>query len=60
MAKLPATIFVKHEKDGDLSYLVADANVTSLVEMGEKLKVGVYRLVETREITGVVSSRKLD
>jgi len=58
MAKLPATIYVKSEKDGSSEYLVADGEAASLVEMGQKLKIGVYKLVEVKTAEGVASFSK--
>lgn len=59
MAKLPKTIFVKRKTDSDVSYLLADDNMAALVDMGETFKLGMYELVETREVTGVVSSKRV-
>lgn len=57
--KLPKTLFVKMEKEGDTTYPVADTSLVGLAEMGEKLKIGVYTLTETIEAEGVVSRRRL-
>jgi hypothetical protein len=50
----PKTLHVKIENDRDTSYFVADADAASLVDMGDKTKLGVYQLVEIVEGEGVV------
>lgn len=56
MAKaLPKMLYVKTEKDGRTEYFVADNSPHVLVEMGEKVKIGVYQLVETNDYEGVAS-----
>jgi hypothetical protein len=44
--KLPKTLYAKVEHDADASYIVADGNPVTLVEMGEKRRLGVYVLKE--------------
>ncbi len=60
MAKklLPATLYVKSEKDGSTEYFAADGDAASLVEMGQKIKIGVYKLVEVKIAEGVASFTK--
>lgn len=59
MKALPKKIFVKTEKERDgTEYFVADANAFNLVEMGEKVRVGTYQLVEISEAQGVASFSK--
>ena len=59
MAKaLPKTLYVKSEKDGSTEYFVADAEAAALVEMGQRIKIGVYKLVETNEAEGVASFKR--
>jgi hypothetical protein len=53
MSKLPVTLYVKAEEDGSTQYLVADGDAAALVEMGEKIKIGVYKLVEITTAEGV-------
>lgn len=55
--KLPEQIFVKHEGECDNAYLSAAEEIVAFAEIGEKNIVGVYRLVETREVEGVVVIR---
>jgi len=43
--KLPKTLFVKREEDGDTHYFVADEEINSLVDMSGKVWVGTYKLV---------------
>lgn len=54
MTKLPATLYVKTEQDGKISYFVADEDPHNLVEMGQKVKIGVYKLTKTQTGKGVV------
>lgn len=46
--KLPKTLYVKLEKDSnsDTSYFVADEDMYGLAEMGERVKIGTYQLIE--------------
>lgn len=54
MAKtFPKILFVKIEKDSDTDYFVADANAHWLVEMGERIPVAQYQLVDVRAAKGV-------
>jgi len=57
--KLPATIYVKTETNSGTTYLVADADAHSLVTMGEKLKIGVYKLVEIQTAEGIAKLTKV-
>lgn len=58
MKNFPKTLHVKVEKDSGTEYFVADANASTLVEMGEKIKIATYQLVETRTAEGVASLSK--
>jgi hypothetical protein len=58
MKKFPTTLYVKTEKDGASTYFVADANAALLVEMGEKVTIAKYQLVETSEAQGIASFTK--
>lgn len=56
MAKrFPKQLFVKVQKDGNLEYFTADEDAYALVEMGEKIKVATYQLVEIQDAEGVAS-----
>ena len=55
MKKLPKTLYVKIEKESSTEYFVADAEAAALVEMGQKIRIGVYELVETKTAEGVAS-----
>jgi hypothetical protein len=54
--KLAKTLYVKIEtgSGGGADFFVADTDIDSLVEMGKKTTVGVYRLSETKIVQGVV------
>lgn len=54
--KFPKTLFAKIEKADGESYVVADGNAATLVEMGDKLRVGVYVLKEEVEIETMLKS----
>ena len=61
MAKIkqfPNRLFVKIEDDGDKSYFVPSTQLYDLAEMGEKIKIGVYQLVETTFAETVVKTSK--
>ena len=58
MAKLPKTIFVKHEADDDDGYLVVSDNRYELAEMGQKISIGTYQLVETEAVEVVLKTMK--
>lgn len=59
MAKqLPKKLFAKIEHDGDNSYFVADSDLYTLVEKGEKVQIGTYQLVETTYAEAVISTSK--
>jgi hypothetical protein len=57
--KLPAKIFVKYEEPkNDEPYLVASEKLYGLVDLGDKIKIGTYILVETTEAEMVVSTSR--
>jgi len=56
--KLPKTIYVKVVKENDAEYFVADNSVSNLVlEVGDKIKVGVYELVETLQAEAILETK---
>lgn len=56
--KFPDVLYATHEDpEEDGGYFVADTKETSAAVLGEKTLVGVYKLVEMREVEGVVNSR---
>lgn len=56
MAKrFPKKLFVKVE-ESDPDFFVADDDTVGFVEVGQKVKVAVYQLVEIGEIEGVARS----
>lgn len=60
MARFPKTLFVKQERgDGDTEYLTASKDVIDMADIGEKTTVGVYILSEVREVSSVVSQRRI-
>ena len=53
--RLPKSLFVKFEKpENDEGYFVACEEAYGLVDMGDKIKVGRYELVETITAEGIV------
>ena len=51
MKKLPKTVYVRREQDGDGGYLLAHEQLTEMVENGEDGDaVGVYVLQLTRRL----------
>lgn len=53
--KFPKKLFVKIEADGDTEYCVPGESLEQLAEMGEKIRIGVYQLVETGYVEGVAN-----
>lgn len=59
MAKaLPKKLFVKIEKDSSTEYFVADEDASTLVEMGGKIKIGTYQLIDISYAEGVAKFAK--
>jgi hypothetical protein len=56
--QFPNRLFVKVEHDGDESYFISNAKLYDLAEMGEKIKIGTYQLVETTFAETVVKTSK--
>jgi len=58
--KLPKTIYVKIVKEDKTEYFVADDSIRNLIlELGDKVKVGVYELIETIQAEGVLETKTL-
>lgn len=55
MAKFPKTLFVKHEGSGDEAWLNPAESADHHAELGESIPVGIYQLVEVKEISTSVS-----
>lgn len=49
--KLPKTIYVKIESDGDDDFLIAGAAPSEISESEDSIEVGVYDLVTTKKAT---------
>lgn len=56
--KLPKTLYVKIEQSDDTPYFVADEDAYGLAEMGKKIKIGTYTLVEINEAQMLMDLRK--
>lgn len=50
MKQLPKKLFVKVEKDDEVGFFVADEDMYGLAEMGEKIKIGTYQLVDVHDV----------
>jgi hypothetical protein len=58
--QMPKRIFVKiMEEDNDGPYFIASEELYGLVEMGDKIKVGTYELVEVSMAEAVVKTEKV-
>lgn len=60
--KLPAFISAKINKDDPKDHFIsadADATGAAFADLNEKVQVGIYKLVEVREVTMLVSSKKI-
>lgn len=59
MKTLPKTIYVKLERpENDEPFLVASDEKYGLVEAGERLKIGTYKLVEVEDAEMQLSLKK--
>jgi hypothetical protein len=60
MPKFPKSLCVKIETDtsAGTEYFVATEDIDGMVEMGEKIPVGVYKLVEIKTVEGVAQVSK--
>jgi hypothetical protein len=57
--KLPKKIFVRRDRivnEPSSFHLIAEENSADMVEIGEVVLIGVYELVETVRVEGVVKS----
>ena len=61
MKSLPKNLYVRIEKpDNDEPYFVSGTDMSALgIDVGEKTKIGLYRLVGTYDAEGVVETSKL-
>lgn len=57
---LPKKLFVKIEGSGEEAYFAANDDMYCLAEMGQKIKIGTYQLVEitTAEVVVKTSGRR--
>lgn len=51
MNKLPETIYVKIEYDGDDDFLIAGEVPSDISESEDSIEVGMYSLVATKTVT---------
>jgi hypothetical protein len=60
MPKFPKTLCVKIETDANAGndYFIASEDIDGMVEMGEKILVGVYKLTELKTVEGVAQVNK--
>jgi len=60
VSKFPKSLCVKIEADENAGteYFVAAEDIDGLVEMGEKIPVGVYKLIEIKTVEGVAQVSK--
>lgn len=55
--KFPAVLYVKFEDGGTgPDYLMSADSLIDLTEMGQRCKVGIYKLTGTTMVEGVVST----
>ena len=52
-SKLPDTIYVYEEGDGNDKYLMAFDNYECCADMGEKKLVGIYKIKSTAHVSNV-------
>lgn len=58
---LPKNLYVRIEKpDNDEPYFVSSSNMSELgIDVGDKTKIGLYKLVGTYDAEGVIETSKL-
>lgn len=56
--RFPKKLHVKIEPDDEAPYFIADRDLESLAELGEKTTVATYKLVKVRAVVAVVKSMK--
>ena len=54
--KLPKTLYVRPEQDHDLNYFVSEPELEAHAVIGEKVKIGVYQLIEVVVLQTVVET----
>lgn len=60
MAKYPKQVFLKYEDGGNgPDYLVAYDAAIQCAEMGNTVKVGIYKLIEVQTVKGVCITNKV-
>lgn len=52
--KFPKKLFVKIDTDTDTEYFVADEGIDGMVEVGQKVQIALYQLVEVNTAEGLV------
>ena len=57
MPKFPKQLYIKREVDGDTHYFVSFEDVDGAAEMGHTARIGVYKLVQILNVTGVAEAR---
>jgi hypothetical protein len=55
--KLPKKLYVKMEKEGDVVYPIPVEAIPDLAEIGEKIRIGIYELVDTAFVECEVKTR---
>jgi hypothetical protein len=60
MKTLPKSLYARIElPKNDEPYLIASADMSALdIEVGDKTKIGLYKLVETYDAEGMIETRK--
>ena len=57
--KFPETLYAKREAEDKTHWFNTTESLFGLAEMGETVRVGVYKLVEVREIETVINAKKV-
>ena len=56
--RFPQTLYVKVRKEGDTEWFDAQEDASDLVEMGERVRVGKYQIVEFLDARGIAQFDK--
>jgi hypothetical protein len=54
--KFPKTLYMRTEDDGNAHYFIAAEDLDDHAVIGEKVKVGIYELVETVRLTTLLET----
>lgn len=60
MSKLPKSLYIKIEQDGDDEFFIANEDLYDIAEKGETIKVGIYKLQSVKTVRMLVETKEKD